>query len=55
MLADKCHVILEELGLAAKSKRNVIVLIVLFSSYLVQSMNVSSSSTHLCISHTLIM
>ena len=25
MLADKCHVILVELGLAAKSKRNVIV------------------------------
>ena len=33
MLADKCHVILEELGLAAKSKRNVIIFIIIHQTH----------------------
>ena len=33
MLADKCHVILKELGLAAKSKRNVIIFIIIHQNH----------------------
>ena len=33
MLADKCHVILVELGLAAKSKRNVIIFIIIHQTH----------------------
>ena len=36
MLADKCHVVQEEPGLAAKPKENGLVFIVSFSSYLAQ-------------------
>ena len=37
MLADKCHVVQEELGLAAKSKKNVIAFIVLFRVHTLRS------------------